>query len=155
MARRPDRPYRRGMTQIRVAAGLMALGALVWVVGAIAPWSTLREQSYSGGTGEEIVWIVVVLAVVIAASSGLAGRQVAAAARWVLLPVAAFGLFVTVAIMIDIATSTADDVARSITDPDATRELAWGIWVSLVGAIVATIAGIVAVLAPSPRRSVS
>lgn len=140
------------MTQIRIAAGLMAFGALIWVVGAIAPWSTLRDQNYAGGTGAELAWITGVLAVVIAASSGLVGRQVAAAMRWVLLPIGAIGLLLTVAITIDIATSTSADVARTIEDPDATRELAWGIWVSLAGAVIATIAGTIAVLAPSPRR---
>ena len=143
------------MTQIRVAAGLMALGALVWVVGAIAPWSSIGDQDYPGLKGSEVPWVVVVLVVLIAAASGLAGRRVAATARWLLLPVGALALLLTVVIMIDVATSTAADVAQRFDGPPLTRENAWGVWVSLVGAIIATMAGIVAVLAPSPRRSVS
>ena len=139
------------MTQIRIAAGLMAFGALAWIGGAIAPWSSIGEQDYSGAKGSEIAWITGVLAVVIVVASGLVGRPVAAAARWLLLPIAALGLLLTVAIMIDIATSTSADVAQYVDGPLRTRELAWGTWVSLVGALVATVAGIVAVLAPSPR----
>ena len=139
------------MTQIRIAAGLMASGALVWIVGAIAPWSSVGDQNHSGATGSEIAWIAGILTVLIVAASGLVGRPVAAAARWLLLPVAALGLLLTVAIMIDVSTSTSADVAQYVDGPLRTRELAWGAWVSLVGALVATVAGIVAVLAPSPR----
>ncbi len=139
------------MTQIRIAAGLMAFGALVWVIGAIAPWSSIGDQNYSGAKGSEIAWITGVLTVIIVAASGLVGRPVAAAARWLLLPVAALALLLTVAIMIDVATSTSADVAQRIDGPPLTRENAWGIWVSLIGAIIATVAGIAAVLAPSPR----
>lgn len=143
------------MTQIRIAAGLMALGALVWVVGAIAPWSSVGDQDYPGLRGSEVAWIVAVLVLLVAAASGLAGRGVAAAVRWLLLPVGALALLLTVVIMIDVATSTAADVAQGIDGPPLTRENAWGVWVSLVGAVVATIAGIVAVLAPPPRSGVS
>lgn len=152
MAAEAARTYGRAMTQIRIAAGLMAFGALVWVVGAMAPWSSIGDRDYSGGTGSELAWITAVLVVVIAAASGLAGRGVASVVRWALLPVAAIGMLVTVAILINTATSTADDVAQYVDGPLRTRELAWGIWVSLVGAIIATVAGILAVLAPSPRR---
>ncbi len=140
------------MNKVRVAAGVMAFGALVWVIGAIAPWSSIGDQNYSGATGSEIAWISGVLIVLIVAASGLVGRPVAAAARWLLLPIAALGLLLTVAIMIDVATSTSADVAQRIDGPSLTRENAWGVWVSLVGAVVATVGGILAVLAPSPRR---
>ncbi|MEG9224430.1 hypothetical protein [Aeromicrobium sp. Sec7.5] len=145
------------MTQIRIGAGLMALGALVWILGALAPWSSIGDQDYPGATGSEVAWIAAVLVVLVAASSGLAGRRVAAVTRWFLLPVAAFGLLLTVAIMIDVATSTAADVAQTLDQPDRVRENAWGVWVSLVGAIIATVGGIIAVLARSPRgdRAVS
>lgn len=153
MAGRSARTYRRGMHQLRIATGLMALGAVVWVVGALGPWSSVGDQDYPGLRDSEPVWVVVVLAALIAAASGLAGRNVAAAARWLLLPVGALALLLTVVIMIDVATSTAADVAQRLDGPRLTRENAWGVWVSLVGAIIATVAGIVAVLAPSPRRN--
>ncbi|GAA1745352.1 hypothetical protein [Aeromicrobium alkaliterrae] len=142
------------MTQIRLAAGLTALGALVWVLGALAPWSRIGENTYPGLKGSEVAWVVAVLVVLVAATSGVAGRAVAAAARWTLLPVAALALLLTVVIMIDVATSTAADVAQRVDGPTLTRKNAWGVWVSLLGAIVATAAGIVAILAPSPRAAV-
>lgn len=139
------------MTQLRIATGLMALGALVWIIGALAPWSSVGDQDYAGLSGSEAAWGVAVLAMLIAAASGLVGRRIAAASRWLLLPVGAVALLLTVVIMIDVATSTAADVAQRIDSPPLTRENAWGVWVSLVGAGIATVAGIVAVLAPSRR----
>ena len=139
------------MNQLRLGIGLATLGFLVWLIGTIAPWSSIGDQTYPGLKGSELPWFVVVLLLLVVTASGLAGRAVAAAARWLLLPVAALGLLLTVAIMIDVATSTAADVAQLIDGPPRTRENAWGIWVSLIGAVVATVGGIVAVLAPSPR----
>lgn len=139
------------MNRIRLSAGLMALGALVWAVGALAPWSRIGENTYPGLKGSEAAWVVVVLVVLVAATGGVAGRAVAAAARWTLLPVAALALLLTVVIVIDVATSSSADVAQRLDGPPLTRENAWGVWVSLLGAVVATAAGIVAILAPSPR----
>ena len=139
------------MNQLRIGTGVAAFGFLVWIIGTIAPWSSIDDQTYPGLKGSELPWFVAVLLVLVVAASGLVGRPVAAAARWVLLPVAAFIVFATVFIMIDVATSTAADVAQLIDGPPRTRENAWGVWVSIVGAVIATVGGIVAVLAPSPR----
>ena len=140
------------MNQLRIGTGVAALGFLVWIIGTIAPWSSIGDQTYPGLKGSELPWFIAVLLLLVVAASGLVGRPVAAAARWLLLPIAALGLLLTVAIMIDVATSTAADVAQVIDGPPRTRENAWGVWVSLVGAVVAAVGGIVAVLAPSPRR---
>ncbi len=138
------------MTQLRIGTGVAAFGFLVWIIGTIAPWSSIGDQTYSGLKGSELPWFIGVLLLVVVAASGLVGRPVAAAARWLLLPIAALGLLLTVAIMIDVATSTSADVAQRVLGGDATRENAWGVWVSLVGSVVATVGGVVAVLAPSP-----
>lgn len=139
------------MNQLRIGTGVAALGFLVWIIGTIAPWSSIGDRTYPGLKGSELPWFIVVLLLLVVTASGLAGRAVAAAARWLLLPVAALGLLLTVGVSIDVATSTAADVAQRFDQPDLVRENAWGVWVSIAGAVISTVGGIVAVLAPSPR----
>ncbi|WP_229052882.1 hypothetical protein [Aeromicrobium sp. Leaf350] len=139
------------MNQLRIATGVMALGAVVWIVGALAPWSSIGDRTYPGLSGSEAAWALAGLVALVVVASGLVGRAVASAARWLLLPVAALLVLLTVVIIIDVATSTSADVAQGIDGPPLTRENAWGVWISLVGAVVATIGGIGAALAPSPR----
>lgn len=123
---------------LRSAVSVVALGVTLMVVGSFGPWGA-REQSIAGVLTIDGV-VVVVLAVLIAglATSFYGPPSVTVVLRPFVLPLGAAALTVALLAITDV---------RGVSDLEA----AWGIWLTVAGAAVASIGGALLVLVPLPN----
>ncbi|WP_229052877.1 hypothetical protein [Aeromicrobium sp. Leaf350] len=143
------------MNQLRLMAALALVGTTMVIIGCVGPWSTIEETSYAGINSVGTVPLALAVLVALAGVLGFGPPHVAAAVRWVVLPLAYLALLFTALAAFSIVTSTAADVAQYEVGGTRTREAAWGLWMTLAGTVVATAAGALALLVPSPRASAS
>ncbi|WP_229052883.1 hypothetical protein [Aeromicrobium sp. Leaf350] len=134
----------------RVLAGFATFGALLVLIGSVGTWASFGGFTKGGLEGDGVITLV--LAVLIGGFAGgvFAPLSVARVMRWFVLPFGFLALLVAIIDVVDIS-SSGNEFASELGVSSLGLTVGWGLWVVLIGAVTAVVAGLLLTIAPMPR----